>query len=62
MAEVERSGGNGGVYAMLVVVVILILGVALYFSGAIGNRGGDGDADIDVNVEAPAAPGGDGGN
>jgi hypothetical protein len=59
MAEVERSGGNGGVYAMLVVVVILIIGVALYFSGAIGNRGST-DANIDVNIETPAAPGGDG--
>jgi hypothetical protein len=58
MAEVERSGGNGGVYAMLIVVVILIIGVALYFSGVIGNRGTD--ANIDVNIEAPAPPGGDG--
>lgn len=55
----ERSGGNGGIYAMLVVVVILILGVALYFSGALGTRG-DGDADIDVQIEAPSPTGGDG--
>jgi hypothetical protein len=58
MAEVERSEGNGGLYAMLIVVVILILGVALYFSGALGNRAGDEGADIDVNVEAPAVPDG----
>lgn len=62
MAEVERTGGNGGIYAMLIIVVILILGVALYFSGALGTRGGADGTDIDVNIEAPTTPGGgDGG-
>jgi hypothetical protein len=42
---------------MLIVVVILILAVALYFSGMLGNRGGDG-ADVDVNIETPAVPDG----
>lgn len=60
MAEGESSSNQGGIYAMLIVVVVLILAVALYFSGMLGNRGGDG-ADVDVNVEAPAVPDGDGG-
>lgn len=61
MAEVERSESHGGIYALLIVVVILILGVALYFSGMLGNRGND-SADIDVDIEAPAVPSPDGGN
>ncbi|HEX6134221.1 MAG TPA: hypothetical protein VFZ24_09660 [Longimicrobiales bacterium] len=56
MAEVERSEGHGGIYALLIVVVILILGVALYFSGMLGNRGGDEGLDVDVDIEAPATP------
>lgn len=60
MAEGERTGSNGGIYAMLIIVVILILGVALYFSGMFGNRGGD-DTNIDVNIETPSLPDGDGG-
>jgi hypothetical protein len=60
MVEGERSGGSGGIYAMLIVVVILILAVALYFSGMFGNRGEQG-TDIDVNIETPSLPDGDGG-
>ena len=59
MAEGERGGGNGGIYAMLIIVVILILGVALYFSGIMGN-GGDEDMNIDVDIEAPEVPTGTG--
>ncbi|MGH7446864.1 MAG: hypothetical protein ACREK1_12125 [Longimicrobiales bacterium] len=55
MDEGERSGNHGGIYAMLIVVVILILGVALYFSGMFGNRGRD-DMDVDVDIEVPALP------
>jgi hypothetical protein len=55
MAEGERTGSNSGIYAMLIIVVILILGVALYFSGMFGNRGTEG-IDIDVDIEAPAVP------
>jgi hypothetical protein len=63
MAEGEGGGSNGGIYAMLIIVVILILGVALYFSGIVGNRGGE-DTNIDVEIDAPALPdgGGTGGN
>jgi len=60
MAEGERTGGSGGIYAMLIVVVILILAVALYFSGMFGNRGAE-DTNIDVDIEAPAPPDGGGG-
>lgn len=59
MAEGERGGGNSGIYAMLIIVVILILGVALYFSGIMGNGGG-GDTNIDVDIEAPEMPAGGG--
>lgn len=58
MAEGERTGGNGGIYAMLIIVVILILAVALYFSGMIGNGGED--TNVDVNIETPSLPDGDG--
>lgn len=60
MAEGERTGGSGGIYAMLIVVVMLILAVALYFSGMFGNRGGE-DTNVDVDIEAPSLPDGDGG-
>lgn len=59
MAEGERTGGSGGIYAMLIVVVVLILAVALYFSGMIGNRGGE-DMNVDVDIETPSVPDGGG--
>jgi len=62
MAEVERSGGHGGIYAMLVVVVILILGVALYFSGALGDRSRTDELDVDVDIQTPEVPAPNSGN
>lgn len=59
MAEGERTAGNGGIYAILIIVVILILAVALYFSGMIGNGGGE-DTNVDVNIETPSVPDGGG--
>ena len=39
--------------------LLLILGVALYFSGIVGNGGGE-DTNIDVDIEAPEMPAGGG--
>ena len=35
-----RGGGNGsgGIYAILVIIAVLIVGAVLYFSGVLGDR------------------------
>ena len=55
--QVNNSNGtSGGIYALLVVIVILIIGAVLYFGGIFGNRG-SGGKDINVKIEAPATGG-----
>jgi hypothetical protein len=53
-----RGGGNGhaGIYAILVIIVILIVGAVLYFSGVLGPRTAEDetlDADINIEQEVP---------
>lgn len=53
-----RSGGNGhaGIYAILVIIVVLIVGAVLYFSGILGPRAADDEgleADINIEQEVP---------
>ena len=51
---VHTDGGNGGLYAVLVVVVILLVAGFVWFSGGFGMRDADDGPDIELNV--PAAP------
>jgi hypothetical protein len=54
-----RGDGQGGIYAVLIIIVILIVGAILYFAGVFGGRGAaDGDRDIDVRIETPDIGGG----
>lgn len=51
-----RTGGDGhaGIYAILVIIVVLIVGAVLYFSGVLGPRTTDeGDIQADINIETP---------
>jgi len=51
-----RGGGDGhaGIYAILVIIVVLIVGAVLYFSGVLGPRTEeDGGIDADINIEQP---------
>jgi len=52
-----RGGGDGnaGIYAILVIIAVLIIGAVLYFSGVLGPRAAEDDginADIDIE-QAP---------
>lgn len=52
-----RGDGNAGVYAILVIIVVLIIGAVLYFSGVLGPRDTDGDdIEADINIEQPDMP------
>jgi hypothetical protein len=54
-----RGGGDGnaGIYAILVIIVVLIVGAVLYFSGVLGPRTAEDDGiDADINIEQPEAP------
>ena len=54
-----RGGGNGnaGIYAILVIIVVLIVGAVLYFSGVLGPRTAeDDDIDANINIEQLEAP------
>ena len=55
------EGDAGGLYAVLIIVVILILAAVLWFSGALGG-GAEGEAGVKTGagVEAAAPGGGDG--
>ncbi|MFN2383198.1 MAG: hypothetical protein ABR559_02930 [Gemmatimonadota bacterium] len=48
--------GHGGLYAILVIIVILIVAGILYFSGVFGGTttADDGDVDTDITIEQPA--------
>ena len=53
-----RSGGDGhaGIYAILVIIVVLIVGAVLYFSGILGPRTAEDEgleADINIEQEIP---------
>jgi hypothetical protein len=48
-----RGDGQGGIYAILVIIVILIVAAILYFAGVFGGRGADGTRDIDIRIETP---------
>jgi hypothetical protein len=66
MAEYDRprdttvvhtdAGGNGGLYAVLIVVVILLVAGFIWFSGGLGERELDDGPDIELNVPQPEAP------
>lgn len=52
-----RGDGNAGVYAILVIIVVLIIGAVLYFSGVLGPRDEAGDdIEADINIEQPDMP------
>ena len=53
----QVNGGSGGMWAVVVIVSLLIVGAFLFFRGGLGDR----DTDVDVQIEAPANPGGGGG-
>ena len=53
---VHTDGGNGGLYAVLIVVVILLVAGFVWFSGGFGMRDADDGPDIELNVPAPSAP------
>lgn len=59
MTNEEPRAGNGGIYAILIIIVILILAAVLYMSGAFGGAGEGGEPtfEVDVEIEAPAEPG-----
>ncbi|HUF89895.1 MAG TPA: hypothetical protein VMR66_07930 [Gemmatimonadota bacterium] len=54
----RRSGGDGkgGIYAILVIIVVLIVGAVLYFSGVMGPRESGDDFRADIEIEAPDMP------
>lgn len=55
----ERRGdgdGKGGIYAILVIIVVLIVGAVLYFSGVMGPREAEDDFQADIEIEAPEVP------
>lgn len=57
------GGGNGGMYAILVILAVLVVAAILWFSGVLGGAADqDRDIEADVNIEAPdVTPEGGGG-
>lgn len=53
---VHTDGGNGGLYAVLIVVVILLVAGFVWFSGGFGTRSDNEKPDIQLNVPQPKAP------
>jgi hypothetical protein len=45
------ESSNGGVYAFLVLIVVLILGAIAYFGGFLGHRGGDGGGTKRIEID-----------
>ena len=59
MAQANQNGsdGNGGIYAILVIIAVLIVGAVLYFSGVLGERArAEDDFKADIEIEAPDVP------
>ena len=62
----QSHSGHGGIYAILIIIVILLVGGFIFLSGGLGEQDSGPDLEIelpapDVDVETPSAPGGDGG-
>jgi hypothetical protein len=56
-AEPRGGGdGNAGVYAILVIIAVLIVGAVLYFSGVLGERTAEEEIDTEIDIEAPELP------
>ena len=56
-AEPRGGGnGNGGIYAILVIIAVLIVGAVLYFSGVLGDRTADDEINADIDIEQPDLP------
>lgn len=54
-----RGGGDGnaGIYAILVIIAVLIIGAVLYFSGVLGPRSAEDEGiNADINIEQPDVP------
>jgi hypothetical protein len=52
-----NGDGNAGIYAILVIIVVLIIGAVLYFSGVLGPRAAeDDDINADIDIEQPEVP------
>ena len=54
MTNGTRERGQGGIYAILVIIIVLLIAGFLYFSGTLGGR--DDDADLEIDVDVPGAP------
>ena len=54
MTNGTRERGQGGIYAILVITIVLLIAGFLYFSGTLGGRD---DADLEIDVDVPGAPG-----
>src|SRR5688500_16098860 len=54
-AEPRGGGGDGhgGIYAILVIIAVLIVGAVLYFSGVLGERTAEEDINADIDIEVP---------
>lgn len=64
----HSTSGHGGIYALLIVVVLLLVGGFIFLSGGLGDEDTGPDIDIEVpapeggiDVEAPEIPGSGGG-
>jgi hypothetical protein len=55
MANGTGDGGKGGIYALLVIIIVLLIAGFLYFTGTFG---GSDDADLEIDVDVPGAPAG----
>ena len=56
-APQRGDDGHGGLYAILIIIVILIVAGILYFSGVFGGAAttaDEGDVDTDITIEQPA--------
>ena len=53
--QTSSSGGHGGLYFIVGILVVVVGVLAFFLFG--GDVGGDGDRDIDVNITAPAPSG-----